>query len=171
MNSLKNAKKRRPLIRGRRPQHLPDERFEVSSGGKAGIFPHSFTCSRCLSALLLCLFLLCSPLQFSRLTFSMTDIEHKNEQTDFFRLLVSLSLCTVSLLLLTSLFRRRYRTPGFFYGFLDSPEAVFSDDFRRFLTMIHRIKKMRNPAAAYPTASSNKSRPSNSRPGINSLCV
>ena len=44
---------------------------------------------------------------FSCLTFSRTDIEHKNEQTDFFRLLVSLSLCLVSLLLLTSLFGRR----------------------------------------------------------------
>lgn len=80
-----NAKKRR----------LPDERFEVSSGGKAGISPHSLTCPRCLSALLLCLFLLCSPPQFSRLTLSMTDIEHKNEQTEKIRLLVSLPLCPV----------------------------------------------------------------------------
>ena len=57
MNSLKNAKKRRPLIRGRRPQHLPDERFEVSSGGKAGNLPTVSVCFRFFSVLLFCLFL------------------------------------------------------------------------------------------------------------------
>ena len=57
MNTLKNAKRQRPLIKGIHPQHLPDERFEVSSGGKTGNYPNVSACFRFFSALLLCLLL------------------------------------------------------------------------------------------------------------------
>ena len=81
--------------------HLPDKKFEVSSGGKAEKLPHPLVCSRYLSVLHLdCFFILRRSFL---LTLSMADIEYKNEQMENFRLLVLLSLCLISLLLLKSL--------------------------------------------------------------------